>query len=933
MLEIILLALSCCGILADNDETVFRLPGDTIPLSYNLKFVDLLNDDFSYNGVTKILIQVKSTTTVLTLNAFELDIKNVKVVDTELSREINVTNFELIKKNEQLKVNLKEPWLIAGRQYNVEITYNGTLRTDMTGLYRSSYKDEESNATRWLAISQFEPTYARRAFPCYDEPGFKTPFQITIVKTKKTQISLSNYPVYKEYQDVQTGKFVSDYPVTEPMPTYLVAISVSEFVEKSSNDNKFHVYTHKEYINQTDYIREKAPKLLNLMEVFTGISYPIDKMDLLAVPDFAAGAMENWGLNTYQEKYLLISEKSTEKSKELVTTVVQHELTHQWFGNLVTCAWWDYLWLNEAFATFFEYFAVQVAEPEWRMEELFVIEQHQAALSYDQRPRHAITSSVQSPDEIEGIFDGISYDKGASVLRMLKYTLGSKLFRDSLILYLKTHKYASAEPNNLWDAIDSVLFDTEYKLADNVQVRDFMRSWTENPGYPVLSVTAKTKNTLSVTQKRFLVDKKDESVQPKWYIGLTYTTQQKNEFHDVQPVAWLKPSDDEKTIKFNSDEGWVIFNVQSTGFYRVNYDLNNWGLLIDQLRSDPKAIHVLNRAQLIDDAFNLARGGELPFTVPFELISYLDNENDFIPWYSAYNGISYAFDRMRRCDFVGPKMQNFTRNLAAKVYSKVNKLYEDKHDRRHLTVTSFDAFSSWACKFEVPECIESATAYFKTWQSGIDIPADIKEAALCTGVRNGGEREWNDVFNLYLNTFSTSERQAAQLALACSKNTTILNNYLEILLQGENCTIRPNHYRLMIKSLASTPVGIDVMTKFLKDRWQDSLKLMWNGEETIKSMYSTLASKVSIKSEIDQLNAVKNQTGLPLSLSSSFNASHYEVELNLRYFKKAHDQLHNWFGDSSITTPAPTLSSATSISSISNIILCLIIIMTCFLFK
>ncbi|XP_050546402.1 aminopeptidase N-like [Daktulosphaira vitifoliae] len=913
----ILIEFLCCCVLAKDDMDIFHLPTSTIPLFYDLQFLNVLSDNFTYSGTTKIKIQAQQTTSVLTLNVVDLDIESIKIFDIESKREIEVNNHELVEKNEQLKVYLNEQWLITGRQYQVEIVYNSKLRTDMTGLYRSSYRDEEYNKTRWLAVSHFKPTHARKAFPCYDEPIYKTPFHITIIR-KDTQISLSNYPINKSWASPIGNLIYDDYKVSEPLPTYLVAISVSEFVTKPSDEKRIHVYTHKEYINQTDYIRQRAAELLHLMELFTTIPYSVEKMDFLAVPNFVAGAIfgENWGLNTYQEKYLLISENSTEKSKELVTTTVQHKLAHQWFGNIVTCSWWDYVWLHESFATFFQYFAVKIVEPEWRMEDLFVVEQHQIALSYDQVSRHSMTVHVKSPDEITDIFDEIVYEKGASILRMLKHIITDHLFRQSLILYLNTNKYKNTKPKDMWDSIDSVLYEADYKLTDNIQIRDFMRSWTENEGYPIINVAYQNKKSYSVTQKRFLIGNNTSSSKSKWLIGLTYTTQIKKEFYNLKPTEWLKINDNEKTLQIN-DEGWFIFNLQSTGFYRVNYDDENWSRLIKQLKFSPKDIHVLNRAQLIDDSFNLAKAGELPISTSFNLISYLEKEDDFIPWYTAINELTYINNQMRRCSIITPYLKNFTRNLASIIYNRVYNLYEKSNDRRHTTVTSYDAFSSWACKLEVPECEMKALEYFKKWQKEKYVPADIKEATLCTGIRHGDETEWNEVFNLYQTTQTYSERQAAQLALSCSKNITLLNSYLRLLLQEDNSSIHQTYFKLIFNSLALTPIGIEMMTIFLKENINEYLNKTQSAYKTIESMYAALVKNAATASEIYELNLIRNQTTLPLSLQKTFNKLYKEIEINSDYYERTHKSLQDWLTQSVI----PETNSCTSSYYISIIIL------------
>lgn len=912
---------------------VFRLPNHTEPISYRLNiqpFIEPENNNFTFIGTVVITIRVKITTEELTLNADGLKISQIDVKDTNSSTTIKVTGNHVVVKNEQLIIQLQTPGLIADRVYEVKITYSGELRNDMSGFYKSWYKDEKSQI-KWLAVTQFEPTYARRAFPCYDEPTFKTPFSIFVTRLT-TQISLSNMPIAEQIIETsQTEpKYVCDqYQTTKPISTYLVAFSVSEFVN-TTKDQRIYIYTHADYINQVTYIEEKANKLLNLMEIYTNIPYTYSKIGLLAIPDFSFGAMENWGLNTYREKYLLVTDKSTEKDKETVITTVQHELSHQWFGDLVTCSWWNYVWLNEAFATLFEYFAVHAAEPDWRIGDLFVIEQHQEALVYDHRPRHPITATVNHPNEIQDIFDTITYNKGASVLRMLNHALNDDMFRTSLTLYLNTYQYKAAEPKNLWNSFDSVIFDANYKsgiLGNTITVEEFMRSWTDQAGYPVINVVTTNPNYLIITQKQYQVDVPKLNYTTLWHIGLTYTSQKHKQFNNLQPTVWMNNTEKELTIPLLYDDGWVIFNLQSTGFYRVNYDLKNWNRLIVELNSNPKTIHVLNRAQLIDDSFNLARADELSHFVPFTLVSYLQKEDDFIPWYSVLNSMSYIVERLRRCPHTGAQVQDFAKTYAEIAYKKVSDQYE-KNDSKHLTKTSMQAFSNWACKLDVDSCIKSSLNYFNAWEkNGTEIPPDVKEAALCSGVKNGTIETWNKVFDLFKKTSSTSERQASLLALACSTNSTILSKYINLLLD-DNCPIRPQDYKTMFKSLTSTPVGINTTTEFLQNKINESLSNMWKGEEMIMVMYSYLASSVATVKEINEINAIRSFTYLTPTLKQSFDDSYKEVELNSAYFERCHPLMHEWFNPSNSTTQAPSSAISNSYQYINIIILPLFFVIT-----
>uniref|UniRef100_A0A2S2QK36 Endoplasmic reticulum aminopeptidase 2 n=1 Tax=Sipha flava TaxID=143950 RepID=A0A2S2QK36_9HEMI len=539
-----------------------RLPAATRPESYELRLEPrTVWPAAAFNGVARIAIRARHATDVITLNAKDLDVISATVTDSRLGADVAVDRLVHRPADEQFEIRLAAR-VAADRAYVVTVSYGGTVRNDSTGLFAISYGEEPVTA-KWLVVTDFEPTYARRVFPCYDEPVYKVVFNISVVK-KKNQIALSNMPIRAiEHgpDDTETVYFES----TPPMSTYLVAIYVGEF-EPSKNYSKITAYTQNMYMNQTEYIGVEASKRLQVMEEYTGIEYTLPKMDMLVIPDFRAG-MENWGLNIFRENYIRLQENSTTAVKMSVFKLVQHEFAHQWFGNLVTCEWWDYLWLNEGFATYFEYFATKMVCPSWPMEELFVIEIHQSALSYDQTARRSITSSVCTQDEIEDQFDVITYKKSPAVLRMLRYLVTEKLFQLSLRHYLNVNRESVAEPNDLYSSFDHVLNDNDYDLGNELTVNEFMSNWTLQPGYPVLRITKNNiSNTFSVTQSRFINHEKlGETTPPAWHIGLTFTTESSKDFNYTRPCFWTNKTSTLTIIPAPENSGWFLFNIKSSG--------------------------------------------------------------------------------------------------------------------------------------------------------------------------------------------------------------------------------------------------------------------------------------------------------------------------------------------------------------------------------
>ncbi|XP_026820838.1 aminopeptidase N-like [Rhopalosiphum maidis] len=890
-------ALLCALVRGQGDPVaekmdVFRLPENTSPVSYDLWFAPNLSD-WTVTGVSKITVKVENNIQSITLNLKDLNVTDVSAMDitrSDFIRSIIVKDKVELTKNEQFEIQFDNT-VFKNRILLLTIKYKAQIRDDMTGLYKSSYI--EDGVTKWLAVTQFEPTYARRAFPCFDEPKYKVPFNISVV-VQKNLTALSNMPILKT--EIGPDNNTVYFSETPPMSTYLAAIYVGEFVP-DKNNSKITVYTHKGMKEQTEYIATEAPKHLKVLEEYTAIDYMLPKMDLLAIPDFKAGAMENWGLNTYRESCLLLSNDSKTKMKIRASEVVQHEFTHQWFGNLVTCKWWDYLWLNEGFARYFQYLATGMVRTSWSMEELFVVEAFQSSLAYDQTPRHPITASVNTPEEIENVFDTISYSKAASVLRMLKYLVTEDLFKLSLQRYLIDFSQNAAEPVDLFTSFDNVLADHEYEIANGLLVNEFMSNWTLQSGYPVLNITRNaTSNKFLVTQSQFYVNKTSGIINETaaWHIGLTYTTNSSKNFSYVQPSVWTNKTSASTVIPAPRDIDWYIFNIQSIGLYRVNYDVDNWMALIKQLNQMPNDIHVLNRAQLIDDAFNLARSGQLDYSVALHLSKYLKNENNTTPWYSAMNGFAYLLERMPRSDNGYADFKSHVSSLAGNIYSMLENLVSN-NNTEYKVLSAWETFSKWACGLENKYCTKKAQEYFNKWQAGEKIPADIKDAAFCVGVKNSnGSLVFNNMFTLYRNTKSISEKSSAGFALGCSTNRTQLSEFINHILDGPEGPIKENDIKSVVSSISTTPLGLDVLYEFLSTNINKTLDQLSSGEEIVTYIYSILASKITNNTEIEKIKNLKNNSTLRNSIKSSFEESYKKVDHNLAWFDSYSVGINQW---------------------------------------
>ncbi|MFB5613288.1 MAG: M1 family metallopeptidase, partial [Nitrosarchaeum sp.] len=445
-----------------------------IPVNYVLEFEPIFKN-FTFIGKETITVNCKESVNSITLHCAELKIRSCHVRHNGVSEKA-ITKID--PKKEELTIIIKNK--IKGSAF-IEVDFVGTLNDRLLGFYRSQYK--QNGKVKYLATTQFEAADARRAFPCWDEPEAKATFDISIIAENKFT-AISNMPVTSKKRI--KNKTIYKFAKTPIMSTYLIYLAVGEFEYLVGKTGKIQirVITTKGNKSKGKYSLELGKKLLSSYEKYFGIKYPLPKLDLIAIPDFAAGAMENWGAITFRETILLYDPKtSSTRTKQYIAEVISHEIAHQWFGNLVTMKWWNDLWLNESFATFMATKFVDKFYPEWDLWNQFVEDAMNTAMGLDSlKNTHPIDVKVNSTSEIREIFDAISYDKGGCVLRMLEHYVGESNFQKGLKHYLNEFKYKNAEGKDLWDAIGKI---------SKMPVRTMVSTWLKQPGFPVVEIEKK----------------------------------------------------------------------------------------------------------------------------------------------------------------------------------------------------------------------------------------------------------------------------------------------------------------------------------------------------------------------------------------------------------------------------------------------------------
>uniref|UniRef100_A0A8C7ZHD9 Aminopeptidase n=1 Tax=Oryzias sinensis TaxID=183150 RepID=A0A8C7ZHD9_9TELE len=593
-----------------------RLPRYIIPLHYHLVLQPNLTT-LRFTGSVQIQIDVQNNSNWVVLHSKGLQISKATILDH---------NFVLpvLHNPSHEQIGIFSPRVLSsGQKYFLYIEFGAEFAEGFYGFYKSTYKTSKGE-TRTLASTHFEPTSARMAFPCFDEPSFKANFSIQIRRSPQ-YISLSNMPIVKTVE-LHGGLLEDHFAPSVKMSTYLVAFVICDFKSVTATTTsgiKVSIYAAPEKWEQTHYALEVAVKMLDFYEEYFNIPYPLPKQDLIAIPDFQSGAMENWGLTTYRETSLLYDPLTSSVSDKLwVTMVIGHELAHQWFGNLVTMKWWNDIWLNEGFARYMEFISAEATYPNLKVEE-YLLHTCFAAIGHDSlNSSRPISSPAENPTQIKEMFDTVSYEKGACVLHMLRHFLTDEVFQSGIVRYLRKYSFGNAQNQDLWDSLANTCSEEEFISGKHCYSRDqinknylfagehldltaIMNTWTLQKGIPLVTVTRKGPRLL-LRQHRFLKtvlpsDPQWSSLQQGflWHIPLTYRTDTSSIIH-----RHLMTSTSD-SIHIGEEASWVKINSDMTGYYVVHYEDDGWDVMAKLMRENHTALSYKDRTHLIHNAFQL----------------------------------------------------------------------------------------------------------------------------------------------------------------------------------------------------------------------------------------------------------------------------------------------------------------------------------------
>lgn len=785
--------------VAEPEVASYRLPQTVIPERYELRLAPDLKT-FKFDGEETITVEVKEPVKEILMNALELEVHNAHIEKDGTKYDAKVE----IKEEDQ-RVVLTFPQEVAKGKWKLYVKFTGTLNDKLRGFYRSTYKDA-AGKDKVMATTQFEATDARRAFPCWDEPAFKAVYKTTLV-VDEGLTAVSNAGVESE-KKLDGGKKAVTFKDTIKMSTYLVAFVIGELEAAEpvmAGKTPMRIYAPPGKGNLTKFAQGIGVHSLTFFEKFYGVPYPGDKLDMIAIPDFAFGAMENLGCVTFRETALLVDEKkSSHAEQERVADVVAHELAHMWFGDLTTMSWWNGIWLNEAFATFAEMLAVDSWKPEWKRWDSFGVSRAAAYAVDGLKSTRPIEFPVRRPEECEAMFDVLTYQKGASVLRMLEQYLTAEVFRKGISAYLDKHQFANTETSDLWSALEG---------ASKEPITKIMDSWIFHEGYPMVTAEMESDGkTLVLSQQRFfyLQDGDGKSKDQLFQVPVLLRVSANGKDVEHRKVLLTEKS---MKVDLGYKPAYVVVNEGGSGFYRSRYSPD----LFKSLIAKPFEIFTpIERFNLVNDTWAMVVAGHVQLSEYLKMARMFKDETDKNVWQTIISSLAYLEREIDDAD--RPKFKAFVKDLISGIANKLTwsgKADEDAGTRQLRGMI----WAGMGCLAEDPDTQKTAAelyANYKKDNSSVD--PDVAPALVQILAAAGDTARYDEFLSEYKNATTPQDEDRYMYALAAFNDKGLLQKTLQLTLNGE---VRTQNGPYLIKSVMMNTSGRETAWKFTKDNWKD----------------------------------------------------------------------------------------------------------------
>jgi aminopeptidase N len=878
----------------DFGVTPGKLPKEVVPTEYSIRIIPNI-DKLAFTGMEIVKVNARAPVRQLVLNALELEITSASLDNEPLPKSA----IKIDRKNELLTLTL--PSELAAGEHTLALSFSGKINQQGQGLFYVRYQEQGTAAKKTMLGTQLEATDARRFFPCWDEPSFRARFQLTAV-VPQNWLAVSNMPVEAETKiDNGTGgsrvtktakpeKRVGEpggepinakevrFAMTPLMSSYLNVFVAGELdsIETQNSGVQIRVITTKGKTEWGRYALDSSAKILQYYNDYFGVPYPLPKLDQIGLPGGFGGAMENWGGITYFEGVLLFDpEKTSDDTKHDIFAVIAHEMAHMWFGDLVTMAWWNNLWLNEGFASWIGTKCTAHFNPQWEVwlrkneprnpTRRVGIAKEQAMESDARSTTHPIQQPVATEAEASSAFDDITYQKGQSFIRMLENFLGQDVFRDGIRRYIAAHKYSNSTTADLWSALS----ETSGKPVDEIAA-----AWTEQPGFPVVKVRRDVDGKVSLRQERFTVNFKNPTPL-EWKIPLTYFVL------GEKPASLLMTNKIANLQNIPSDRALKI-NVNGGGNYRVQYDSASWDLLLASLAD----LDAQERVNLLSDSWALVQADRAPMSIYLGLITKLPHSTELAQWDQIIN----VFDFINRLLIGQPereKFQQYARSILRPVFEELG--WEPKPGESPNVLTLRASLIAVLGDLQDQDVIAACRQRFQKYLNDpTSLSPDLRRATIGVVGVYADESTWNKLRELGLKTTNIAEKQNYYDALARARDPKLVQKTLEIALTEELSSSRAV---FLVAKVARESEHPDLAWQFAR---QNMTALLAKVDALgIISYAPSLFTFFSEPARVDELKAYA-KTNLPPSAAKEVAKAVDEVEFRSQFKRRLASQIAGW---------------------------------------
>jgi puromycin-sensitive aminopeptidase len=813
----------------------FRLLTDAKPLRYGVRLsIDLQQGTFEGTMSVKVALQAARRELHLHAIGLEVQAKGAQVQADAESETVTLQFAQELPKGES----------------TLELTWRGKFTAGLRGLYRAGT----------LAVTQFEAADARRLFPCFDEPAFKARWAIELVDVPEGVAAIGNGRVVAD--EKRGGKRTIRFEETPPLSSYLIALCIGDLVSSAAGrarDYPVRTWSVPQKQSLTAFGQEVACAVLPLLEDYFGQPYAYGKVDQVGVPDFEAGAMENAGCITYREVALLLDPKTAPLAiQKRVAEVITHELSHQWFGNLVTMVWWDDLWLNEAFATWMAYKIVDQWRPQWRVWMDFEGGKG-AALHLDaMKSSHPIRAEIKNAEEAGEAFDAITYEKGGAILRMIEGYLGEDKFRDGIRLYMRKHREGNATADDLWGALAQ---------ASGQPILELANGWIRQTGFPLVSVSSQG-GKIRLTQKRLFSDPKAAGDATQWLVPVVLRM-------GDEPERRILLRGAEETVDVGKDVPYVLGNVSARGFYRVAYDQD----LLRRIAENIGKLRTEERMSLVADQWALVRAEVTPIDGFLRLLAGLNREEDHVVLDEVVGRLGYLESR-GVSDQDRPAFQAWVRRLFEPAAKELGwDVREGESDERRLRRAA--VLRALALVARDPAAVREAVSRFEAHAAKKGtLDPNLVDVAVAAAARSGDTKRFDQLKELARTELDPAAKRRYLHALALVEHEGLVQPAVELALDP---FVQMQDFASYLGTLLGNRAAKETAWKLMQSRWEEVRK-KGDSPMILRRLVEALGSLVSREQlgEVEKFLADHPIEGARMAIAQTLERLRMDVTLRER---------------------------------------------------